>query len=321
MQVIEGLRDLGWDAVMHDPAGPVPDVLILGKRYDQASLQHALQLRSQHGTRVLLDLCDNHFFCQTPEPLWIERATRLRQACHAVDGVVVASAALEAVVRAECLDVHHVTVVEDPLDVQETQPKLAPWKDRLHLARLRWFHHTHRVAQGRRLIWFGNHGADYAQGGMGELACITDALQAHQQKAPISLVVVSNRWSRYRELSRRWNWPSIYLPWSEAVLSQALSRADVALIPTRDNPFTRCKTNNRLATAFLHGVAVAASGLPSYAAFHKQAVLDDWDAGLAHLMESHALRRDWIQSAQDQLQEGFSQTCIARKWDALLRAL
>jgi hypothetical protein len=319
--VMEGLQALGWRTSLHNPDGPAPDVLILGKRYDDASLQQALELRKQHGTRLLLDLCDNHFYCETPEPTWIERAERLRRACNAMDAVVTASESLAEVVHAECPGVHDIMVGEDPLDAWNVPTRGLTVAEQFHRLRLQWFHRQGRATPGRRLIWFGNHGADYAQGGMGELAHIADELTAHHQAAPISLVVVSNRWARYREVHRPWPFPSLYVPWSEALLSHALTHCDIALIPSRQNPFTRCKTNNRLATAFLHGVAVAASGLPSYGPFRGQAILDDWTSGLGSLMAAHADRLQRVQTAQDHLKRAFSLSCIARKWERVLQAV
>lgn len=313
MQVIEGLRSLGLDAAMFQPGEPA-SVLVLGKRYDDDSIARAVEMRTRTGTRLLLDLCDNHFHAETDAPRWRERAERLRHACRVVDCVVTASTALAAVVRQECGEQVAVRVVPDPLDREAASPSDRRRGDALHALRLRAFQAWCRTPPGRRLLWFGNHGAKYAGGGMEDLDRIRDALAAHHRRQPVSLLVVSNRWKRYRELSRDWPWPSLYLPWSGANFHMALRHSEIALIPAQRNPFTMCKTNNRLATAFMEGLAVAADGLPSYEEFRDVAVLDDWHDGLGALMASAHDRADRIARAQYRLQQCYSLAVIVRQW-------
>lgn len=325
LQVVAGLQRLGVDArLLPDKDGPdahaPPAVLVLAKRYDARSVDRALVLREKAGTRLVLDLCDNHFYFKQALPAWQARAEELRRAAQAMDAVVTASHVLAEVVREQCPQVRAVHVVPDALDLGP-MPVHWRWADRWQQLRLWRFFRTHPVAAGRRLLWFGNHGSDYADGGMQDLALISDALHRHHAAQPLSLTVVSNNLAAWQQLAAGWTLPTLYLPWSMAVFRHAQPRHDVAVIPAQLNPFTRCKTNNRLATAFMAGQAVAASRLPAYEPFADLAVLDDWDAGLATLMADAAGRARRVQRARERLHQHHDIDTVCRQWQTVLRAL
>jgi hypothetical protein len=325
LQVVAGLQRQGVDArLLPDKDGPdgraAPAALVLAKRYDARSLERAVALRDQAGTKLLLDLCDNHFYFKEALPIWQARADELRSAVQAVDAVVAASPVLAEVVAEQCPQVKAVHVVPDALD-EWPVPVHWRWADRWQRLRLWRFFRAHPVAAGRRLIWFGNHGSGYADGGMQDLSMIAEALHAHHQQQPLTLTVVSNNADAWRQLAANWQLPSLYLPWSMAVFRHAQPLHDVALIPAQLNPFTRCKTNNRLATAFIAGQAVAASRLPAYDEFADLAVLDDWQTGLAALMADAAGRARRVQQARARLHEHYDIDTVCRQWQHVIRAV
>lgn len=320
LQVVDALRRAGVDADLFAP-GQVPAVLVLSKHYDEDALRRALALRELQGTRLVLDLCDNHFHTEGGSAAWQARAERLRFACRNVDRVVAASDALADVVRQSCGDGVPVTVLPDALDLGVADTTDRQGGDALHALRLRLFTTWHRVAPGRRLLWFGNHGASYAGSGLEDLGRIAEALAHHHRASPLTLVVVSNRWGKFRHVRKGWTWPSLYLPWSMANFARALQASDVALIPVQRNAFTLCKTNNRLATAFTQGLAVAADTLPSYEEFRDVAVLDDWGSGLGALMADAVTRGQRVAVARERLTQHYGLEAIARRWAALLGEL
>src|SRR5439155_846651 len=79
------------DAALFDPSEAPPAVLVLAKRYDATTLATALALHQRAGTRIALDLSDNHFFFGAPDERLQRRADALREAVGAVDLVVTAS--------------------------------------------------------------------------------------------------------------------------------------------------------------------------------------------------------------------------------------
>jgi hypothetical protein len=75
LRIVEHLRGQGVNAALYRRAeAPPPRVLVLSKRYDAATVAHALQCRAA-GTRVVLDLCDNHFHYEGADPS-LERPRR-----------------------------------------------------------------------------------------------------------------------------------------------------------------------------------------------------------------------------------------------------
>jgi hypothetical protein len=64
---------------------------------------------------------------------------------------------------------------------------------------------------------------------------------------------------------------------------------DICILPINLNPYTRCKSNNRLALSLLLGVPVVADTIPSYEEFERYCLLDNWHENLrTYLKESRA---------------------------------
>lgn len=103
VRVMDGLRSNGVVAVQYHK-GDVPEKLILSKRYDATSIQHALYLKQTFGTKLYLDLCDNHFYCSVPSIEAVTRANQLREAVGSVDFVISSSQYLAEVIRQEVVD-------------------------------------------------------------------------------------------------------------------------------------------------------------------------------------------------------------------------
>lgn len=320
LQVIEGLRLAGRDAGLYVEHEPAPQVLVLGKRYDDASLNQALDLRRRHGTRLILDLCDNHFYAKDDAPRWRARAASLRRAAQEVDLVVASTPALAEVIHQETGGDRPIQVIGDPLDTALPVGGVT-LQQRWHAWRLRRFLASRDIAPGRRLLWFGNHGASYADGGLQDLTRIERSLHAHHRTQALSLTVLSNSEDAFRRHLGHWTLPTLYVPWSPAVFRQALAGHAIAIIPAQINPFTRCKTPNRLATAFYNGLAVAADRIPSYEEFEDWAVLDDWDEGLGCLMADAGERARRVQAARQRLLQHHDLGTICRAWDAALAQL
>lgn len=320
LQVVQGLHGLGREVSLYHPGQIVPKVLVLSKRYDPDTIRHGENLRANHGTKLVLDLCDNHFYYKDPEPRWVRRAEFLRDAVRAADLVVTASPTLARFVRAEVGDSKDIRVIGDTLDAPRpvARPTLS---QRWHIARLQMFLGTNRVEPGRRLLWFGNHGSSYADGGMQDLTLIADALHRHHRSRHLTLTIISNSKQAYRQHLQGWTLPTCYLPWSGSLFQQTLDAHAIAVIPARINPFTACKTNNRLATAFCNGLAVVAGRIPSYEEFAEHALIDDWDAGLSALMSDAKARSRRVEAAKRQLTKNYGLEAICNQWVALFDEL
>jgi len=320
LRVVEELSRRGVDAALFR-AGDVPDVLVLSKRYDAASLEAALGLRTRRGTRVVLDLCDNHFHSASDAPQWQRRGEALRDAARAADLVIASSDALERVVQAETQSAVQTVVIGDAAEAPDLDPP-SRWRHPLaehRLRRLRTRLARVPAAPGRRLVWFGNHGSDYAEGGMSDLCSIQAVLEAANRDSPLSLTVISNSRAKFADLTRSWRLATHYVDWHPATFSRALQCHDVALIPVRPNPFTLCKTNNRVATALLHGLGVAADSIPSYRALAEWVVLDNWHDGLHRLMSDADYRRACVARGGEMVRTQWSIERIGSQWLQALR--
>jgi hypothetical protein len=319
--VVSGLRELGIDARIHRPGDAAPRSLVLSKRYDTESLVHAEALRRAHGTRLLLDLCDNHFHNDHPTPMFEERTRQLARAVRQVDQLVAASDALAAVIREHVPESPAVDVIGDLVEERLQPPQ--SWRERVagrwQLMVLRRALARSGAATGRRLVWFGNHGSPNVDGGMQDLESVRESLARHDRDRALSLTVISNSAEHYGRVSSSWTFAHGYLPWSSANFDAALALHDVALIPITLNPFTQCKTANRVATATVHGVAVAADTIPSYEEFRGCIVLDDWGDGLARLMDDPLQRHASVAAARRLLQERYAPAIICARWRDLLQ--
>jgi hypothetical protein len=320
--IVRELQRCGVDARIYHPDAAAPRTLVLSKRYDPASLSHAQALRTRTGTRLVLDLCDNHFhYGRAVEP-FVQRAADLVAAVRSVDRVVAASHALADVLR------QHVPLAP-PIDVigDLIEPRLPPprrWRERMRerwrLTRLRWRLRRAGAAAGRRLVWFGNHGSPNVEAGMSDLKSVQQALHDHHRERPLSLTVISNSREHFETLTRSWTIPCSYLPWSAANFDDALALHDIALIPVRANPFTLCKTANRVATASAHGLAVAADTIPAYEEFRDCILLGDWGSGLARLMDRADERASAVARARALLDERYAPPVIGARWLAMLQS-
>jgi hypothetical protein len=315
LQIIKGLQLEGEDAGLFSAQDRAPQVLVLGKRYDKGSTDHALELRERHGTRLALDLCDNHFYANEDEPRWRARAADLRRAVGESDLVIASTPALAEVIRHETSTDVPIAIIGDPIDDLMPTRRLT-LLERWHTWRLKRFLTRGGIVPSRRLLWFGNHGASYADGGMQDLLRIETALHQHHRCEPLSLTVMSNSEEAFRQYLGPWTLPRIYLPWSPNLFRWALAHHAIAVIPAQLNPFTRCKTHNRLVTAFYNRLAVAADRIPSYEEFDGMAVLDDWGSGLGQLMADSLDRGRRIEAARRHLLEHHDLRSICRVWRA-----
>jgi hypothetical protein len=316
-QVVAELHRQGIQAGVYAPGQQPPQTLVLSKRYDADSIRHAITLREASGTRLVLDLCDNHFYTSSTDPIWKARADSLREAVRTVDLVVASTPTLARYIEAECPGHPDIVVVGDAVEGPRHATPLqrigSPWAE-LQLMRLKNRLCRSRIAKGRRLLWFGNHGSGNAEGGMTDLLLIRENLERASKQALLSLTVISNSEKKFRQITANLAFDTFYLDWQSTTFSRAAALHDVAVIPVGHNPFTICKTNNRVATAFMHSLAVVADSIPSYEEFSESAVLDDWGQGLDLLMENHTARTGRIQRGIQTVKDHWNLANIAAEW-------
>jgi len=318
-RIVECLKNNGFDAGIYHP-GVKPKSLILSKRYDRQSIETARLLRAKYGTRLILDLCDNHFYAETPSEVWKKRADELREAIATVDLIVASTSQLAEIIASETV-CHDIVVIGDAVELPyqpNTFSRACHLIAELHLMSLRNKINQGAIPQGHRLVWYGNHGSGNAEGGMSDLNRLQNILEYCHQNYSISLTVISNHQAKYQQMTASWSIPTYYLDWNLTTISTALRLHDIAVIPVTQNPFTLCKTNNRIATALLHGLGVVADSIPSYQPFADCIELDNWEDGIINLIQNKTYKEAAVDIGINKIKTDWSIDKIANLWLATL---
>ncbi len=294
--------------------------VLYSKRYDAATIRDA-ERRKAAGTRIVFDLCDNHFYNPRDSRRLAVAADRLRVMLRLADDLVASTEAMAEVLRAETGG-RPVTVIGDA--VEDAVVQRERWDRRLDNRQRLTFAET-RLGSGKytnalRLVWFGVHGGPYGAGGMADLRRVRDALQRSRRVQPVWLTVISNSQLSYYRWVRWIGLPTTYLNWNPTTFVEALGLHHVAVVPVTPTPFTRCKSNNRVATALFHGLAVIADAIPSYEEFRPYTVLDDWERGLTRYAAQSA-RADDVETGRAHVRAHWTIGPIADQWQRFFEGL
>ena len=104
-----------------------------------------------------------------------------------------------------------------------------------------------------RLIWFGNVGVDSPRFGMIDVADKVPILTEFSRQYPMELTVVSNSREAFDKYFRAVPFPVRYLNWKPWLVPAIAKDHHACVIPVQTNPFTACKTSNRLVHALMLG--------------------------------------------------------------------
>lgn len=279
------------------------------------------------GAHIVLDNCDNQFAGVTDSPAWGHGLDRLRRLGRAADVIVSCSQALSDAMQAQIGGQARHVVIDDPIeeridyaDDSYIKSLLSP---RQKLAWLRLLRHRVALAKGQiagrtPLVWFGSHGNQFSLGGMSDVLKLRPVLERVAELHPISLTVISNQRKKFDADFRHWSIPTYYLEWDRVTFLRALKLHEVAIIPSIDNAFTRCKSSNRLTLSIHHGLSVVADPIPSYQAYAAVARLGDWDRNLRALLADGQDRKFNLPHHRAFVSARNSLVQIAGNWDALL---
>jgi hypothetical protein len=289
-------------------------VVIFSKVYDDRTRAEARRLQA-NGAWIVLDLCDNHFY--NPRNLDVLRraAAELGRMVELADELVVSTDAMAEVLGRETGGTKPVTVIGDAVETTIEGVRSTLWERWWARRRLRALAARLRAdGDATRLVWFGSHGGPSGDHGMGDLEAVRNTLTALHREHPLSLTVISNSAAKFAQLIRPWDLPTHYLDWSAETFLDALRLHTIALIPVRENPFTRCKTNNRVVTSLAAGLAVVANRIPSYHAFEACCVLNDLPGGLWRYIREPEARQADVAAGQRLIEQKWTLAAIADQW-------
>lgn len=274
--------------------------IVFSKAYNAADRALAQRAR-EAGKRVLLDLCDDHFFNPNDTPKYRQVRRDLLAMTKLADAVICSTPVLAHAIQREA--------------GLAALPAVAP--DVYEQATVRASDPT-SLDRPARLLWFGRHGSPNASAGMGDLLLIREALTAAFARRPFELVVCSDSRERYDDLFKGFPVPTRYVDWSPATFNDELAGADAVVIPLSDNPFVAAKTHNRLSLALSAGVPVVADRMDAYDEFAPFCVLGDWTAGLELVLQRPDEARAIAGKALAYLEAQWSAQAIAPRWEAAL---
>jgi hypothetical protein len=293
--------------------------VVYSKVYDDRSYYEAVDLQ-RRGVRIIFDLCDNHFYNPHNLKYWKEARQRLARMMNLADVLVASTEALAEVIKSELLTQRPIDVIGDPVETEIGNYAMSGWRRWLALRHSGTVLSKLTIGQGQGrspLVWFGNHGSPSAEGGMLDLQRIRPLLEKLNRQRPISLTVISNSRWKYRHYIEPWAIPTYYLSWHPATFLASLRAHLIAVIPISPNPFTVCKSNNRLALALSEGVAVVADVIPSYRDFAGACYLGDWETGLQSYLTDPHVRSSHAALGRTIARDEWSMSRIADRWQTL----
>jgi len=284
-------------------------IVIFQKIYAPEDIFLALRLKKMN-CRVVFDLCDNHFYHPLDyETQPDERLDRLRRMIGLADAVSVSTPQLATLVdRKDC------RIIDDAVD---DFPDNAWHRFRGRLSALDWRIYPPRA----RLVWFGNAGTLDPPSGLADLGALIPELNRLNRSVRISLGVISNSRSLFDQRVCGAEFPVRYFEWDRRTFRSLFRRHDVCLLPVSQNPFTICKTNNRLLLSLLLGLPAVADPIPSYGEFSRFALFGDWSSHLRTYLENRKLAREHVATAREYIRREYTPLRVVRQWSELFDLL
>lgn len=303
------LKDAGWRCEIFEPANVASyELVIFQKAYDEESIMLAQSL-TDRGVKTVFDLSDNHFFNPDDMPALRERAERLRRMIKAVDAVSVSTPELGKLIEhGDCVVIDDV-VETPPGNVFSLLSGLKEWLTNIVSARP-W-----------RIVWYGNAGPDGPTFGLSHLPRVLPHLEALSAQKDIELTVISNSEELFQKYLGKVSFPVRYYEWNYETFPRIFRRQDVCIIPVDSNPFTACKTNNRLVLSLMMGVPVIADPIPSYDEFRDFVLFSDWTNSLRTYATDRNLRRDHVRTAQRYIRAKYNKKRVVSQWSALFERM
>jgi hypothetical protein len=313
---LEGLRARGVPVELYSPGREKNyAALIFSKLYDPASQQLAKRLK-QNGTRIVLDVCDNHFYNPFGLREYARAAEDLRHMTALADVIICSTQKLAEEFCRHTGLLRQPIVIGDPIEVlPETLERVSPVKRMLaSLFRGR------SVRQSvPTLLWFGSHGSPNAPCGMLDILNVADLLRRLHQAHPFELLVVSNNRKKYDTYIAPLPFDTRYAAWERRSFPKILRDSAAVIIPINRNPFTVCKTNNRLVMALHHGVPVIADGIPSYEEFRCFSFLDRWEEGLRDVLDDVGQGKRMAEEGRSYVTRHCMPEAIVTVWERAIR--
>jgi hypothetical protein len=178
-----------------------------------------------------------------------------------------------------------------------------------------------RPGEPFRIIWFGSHGSPNAPAGIDDILRINRYLEQASRIRSCELNVISNHRAKFETLAEKVPISCRYFEWSDDALMKAFAGANLVVVPITPNPFTKCKSNNRVATALWHGIPTIADRIPAYDELSEFAVLGDWEFGFEQALRFSREMRLRTAAGSVYVRMNFNQQRIAAEWRRAIKVV
>ena len=280
-------------------------VVIFQKAYSSEDLKIA-QLLQKKGVLIILDQCDNHFIFNPGNTALLERKERM---CKMADLSYAIFASTAEIARLYPEKKSY--VLPDYIELT----KLSALR-KLYL-NLR-FHHLCKKDKFK-LLWFGNEGSQMPRFGMCDIAEKLNLLNKISKQFNIRLTILSNSRRLFNQyFAEKSQFEVNYVEWNKNNYEFLVSQHDICLLPININPFTVCKTGNRLILSLLMGVPVIADEIPSYTEFRDFVRFGNWEKMLPKMLNNCEAEKRRAISGQQYIQRHYSNNKITMQWKAAI---
>ncbi len=309
------LQEAGWLCEVFQKENKKQyQLVVFQKAYEPKDLILAEELKSQ-GTKIVLDLCDNHFYNPYNLKDYIEKEKRMSKMIELADAVTVATPELGKLIS------HPQVMVID--DIIYFYP--LSWQGSLRSKFRRWRNYA---SNEFRVVWFGNsklakvyerEGIKTAPSGLSIISKAIPALEKLHREQPVRLTVISNSKQHFERETKGVSFPAVYHEWEISSFPILFQENDTCIIPFDINPFTICKTNNRMAASLSLGVSVIADKIPSYAEFSEFALFENWEENLRTYATNKKLRQQHVEQGGKYVRRTYNKQRAIDQWSALFK--
>ncbi|HEY5234024.1 MAG TPA: hypothetical protein VIK35_10880 [Verrucomicrobiae bacterium] len=303
------LKQAGWPCELFE-ISRLNDykLVVFQKAYTTEDIGLARQLKARKA-KIVFDLCDNHFYRMTHQPNRAEELHRLEQMVELADMVSVSTSEL-----AKLIPQKTTAVIDDAMeDFSENGLR------NFFIRKFGLWHH--RFSKCVRLVWFGTAGSEDPPFGLINLAAIVSELNELNVSMPVSLTVLSNSKDKFEKQIRDVKFPVRFYKWNRDSFRAIFQQHDVCLLPISKNPFTVCKTNNRLLLSLRLGIPVVADKIPSYEEFSGFVPFGDWQKNIRAYIENPESGRASVKNAQAYIQNKYHDKRTVQQWSDLLGSM
>lgn len=319
------LCSLGWRVQVGtgDDLPPAGTAAVMAVKPLSARDAHWVRQVVEAGTPVIADLCDNIFIGDYAGQGTIV-GDRFAGSCIGLAAITVPTDALRDVVLAKTgLAPERVSVVPDiietPALLLRQREFLGQKSDLLgYIGRRLRRLPSPQPANGPVLLWFGNHGASYANFGLQDLLLFGDALREASHRAGAELWVVSNNRDKFDQIATELPIASRYFEWAPETVDALLPAVDVCLVPNSRDPFSLTKSANRAIKALSHRVPVVATPTSAYSDLMEAVWLGDPTQGVMAYLDDLQVRQLHLDAARQILEQRYSFAALRRNMNKVV---